>query len=206
MPCFLDDEITRGSVIEKRLREHGLSIERNALTYLSSHLSGDRGLVRRELEKLALFVSGEAGPITLAQASACIGDESEHVLDDVANAATAGQTADLAKALDRCMAAGERDIAVLRALSRHLQRLHAASAARDGGESIDMAIAGLRPPIFFKQKAAFAAQLRSWTTGRLGGALEVALDAERSCKSTGTPGNLICERTLFQIASGARRQ
>ncbi|MDP7343796.1 MAG: acetamidase/formamidase family protein, partial [Alphaproteobacteria bacterium] len=42
-----------------------------AMAYLVANLGGDRGLSRRELEKLALYV-GQPGPVTLAQAEACV--------------------------------------------------------------------------------------------------------------------------------------
>lgn len=204
LPCYVDDDISRERIIEETLREEGKAIDGTALGYLSSHLGGDRGVARRELEKLLLYLSGEFGPITLQQTVDCIGDESEHVLNDVAVAAGSGRTSDLLRAYDRCVAAGQQDIAILRALSRHLQRLHAVSVARDAGAGVEKAMSDLRPPVFFRDKAGFADQVSKWTTVRLERALNITLNSERSCKSSGMPGDLICGRALFQIAAAAR--
>ena len=53
-------------------------------------------------------------------------------------------------------------------------------------------------------KAQFTAQVSKWTSLRLQDAIGIVMNAERSCKSTGVPGGLVCERTLFQISSAAR--
>ncbi len=205
VPCYLDDDAARERLIRETLRSGGREIEPSALAYLSPRLSGDRALVRRELDKLALYAWDSHGPVTREMAADCIGDEAEHVLEDVALAAAAGSFSELARAYDRCVAAGQQDVAVLRALARHLQRLHAVSAARDAGGSVEKAMSALRPPVFFKSKAAFAAQVAKWTTVRIEEASDLVLRAERSCKTTGMPGGPICERTLFRIAGAARR-
>ena len=204
VPCYLDDDVARENLIRETLGGYGKEVEQPALAYLSSRLSGDRALSRRELDKLALYALDRDGAVTREMAADCIGDEAEHVLEDVAVAAAAGAPAELARAYDRCVASGQQEIAVLRVLARHLQRLHAVSVAGDAGESVEKAMSSLRPPVFFKSKAAFKAQVAKWTTARIEEALQVVLRAERSCKTTGMPGRTICERTLFGIAVAAR--
>ena len=205
VPCYPDDDDARARLIRETLRAGGKEIEPAALEYLSRRLGGDRALARRELDKLALYALDRDGAVTREMAAECVGDEAERALEDVALAAAAGDVAELARAWDRVVAAGQRDVAVLRALARHLQRLHAVSVARDSGASVERAMAALRPPVFFRSKAAFAAQIAGWTTARIEEALDAASRAERSCKTTGTPGGLVCERTLFRIAGAARR-
>tara|TARA_A100001037_G_scaffold95909_1_gene87320 strand:- start:13275 stop:14300 length:1026 start_codon:yes stop_codon:yes gene_type:complete len=206
LPCYADDDVSRGRVIDGILRDAGREAELPALDYMAARLGGDRGIARRELEKLLLYVIDEEGKITLEQTADCIGDESEHVLDDVATATCTGDMTELSRAYDRCVATGQTDISILRALYRHLQRLHETSIARDRGVDVAKAMSKLRPPVFFKDKAKFSAQVSKWTTVRLEDAMGIVLNAERLCKSTGMPGDLVSERALFQIASATRRR
>ncbi len=206
LPCYADDDVVRGSVIDGMLLEAGKEAEPSALEYLTAHLAGDRGVARRELEKLLLYTLEDSGKLTPEQITACIGDESEHVLEDVAKAACSGNMIELSRAYDRCIATGQLEISILRALFRHLQRLHETSIARDHGDDVGQVMSKLRPPVFFKDKAQFAAQISKWTTDRLQDAMGIVMNAERSCKSTGVPSQLVCERVLFQISSAARRR
>ena len=50
-------------------------------------------------------------------------------------------------------------VTVIRAMLRHLQRLHLLAARIAGGGSVDEAIRGARPPIFFKQQDSYRRQL-----------------------------------------------
>lgn len=204
IPCYEDNEAVRERLIEDMLRSGDRTADRRTIDFLASQLSGDRGVARREIEKLLLFCDDQPGPVTLDQVASCVGDESEHVLEDVAMAAASGRLGELTVAYDRCLAAGQAEVSILRALSRHLQRLHTVSIRRDDGATVENAMGGLRPPVFFKVKAAFAGQVSFWTSVRLQHALDIVLKAERSCKTTGMPSGSICERTLFQIASAAR--
>ena len=51
LACYLDDDFERERVLEGYIRDEGKSVEKSALSYLASHLSGDRALARRELER-----------------------------------------------------------------------------------------------------------------------------------------------------------
>ena len=60
----------------------------------------------------------------------------------------------------------------------------------DRGSTLDDALRQMRPPLHFKQKDAFAAQCRLWTTGRLAEALRrisVAAKAARLSSSLEEP-------------------
>ena len=205
LACYLDDDFAREEILEGLVRSEGKTIERPALAYLASHLRGDRALARREVEKLLLYTLNDTGHVTLQQSTDCVGDESEHVLDDIAMAVCSGNSLNVSRAYDRCIATGQPEISILRSLARHLLRLHIVSTAHDLGAKLDDAISALRPPVFFKEKAVFTGQAKKWTTVRLQRALDIVLSAERSCKTTHAPGHLICERTLLQVASAAGR-
>ena len=126
-------------------------------------------------------------------------------LDDVAYAAAAGDRAELDRALNRVYFEGTNPIAVLRAATRHFQRLHFASGMIARGQSADKVLEALRPPLFFKTKPKFRAQLKIWPLERIGAAFELLMEAELQCKTTGMPAGTICARALMRIAQAARK-
>ncbi len=70
--------------------------------------------------------------------------------------------------------------------------------------SVDAALAGARPPIFWKQKDQFKDMLRRWSPDRLAAALALLQAAELRCKSGGaTPDAALCRAVLAQVAAMA---
>lgn len=204
LPCYVDEGDGLESVIRSTLLRHDLSVTDDAVAFLAQNLVGDRMLVRGELDKLALYCVG-AKEVSLDDAQECVGDSAEADLDDVAYAAAGGDQAALDRALKRVAADGASPITVLRAAARHFHRLHFAASLMAGGAGVDRAIAALRPPLFFKRKDAFRAQLARWSPNTLVDALEALAAAEADCKTTGLPAQTISERALIALAARAGR-
>lgn len=206
--CYLDDESTLADVIRDSLRQAKLEVASDALEFLVGRLGGDRMLTRRELEKLAIYcapLNGEAGKVTLADAEACVGDSSEQGVDDIAMAVARGDIAELDRTYERVTREGTHAIAILRAVSRHFERLHFVAGKMAEGANADGAIKALRPPLFFKTLTPFKMALRQWPASNIGRALELLLKAEMDCKTTGMPSEAITARVLMQLATAARR-
>ena len=205
LPCYRDSTDALERLITATLREVGLGVEPDAVAYLLANLGGDRQVSRRELEKLSSYMgAGSRREVSLADAMASIGDVSAMTLEDLAFSVAAGDHGALERRLRRSLDEGTSPVQVLRAATRHLTRLHLASAARDQGSGIEQAIRDLRPPVFFKRTESFKAQLRAWSTGRLGTALQILLNAEIDCKTTGLPAHAVYGRALMRIAQAAR--
>lgn len=203
LPCYPDEGDALGRVIEETASALGLSIEPEALRYLVATLGGDRLMTRSEIEKLALYMGGEKR-ITLAHAEACIGDSSILTLDGIAMAATGGDMAAVERGLARAYLEGAVAVPVLRAMARHLQRLHLVAGAKERGDSVERALQAMRPPLHFKIEKAISSQCRKWPTARIAQAMEIVLEAERACKTTGLPAEAICSRALMRVAWAAR--
>ncbi len=201
--CYHDEGAALEGLIRSVLSHNEQRAEPAALAYLLANLGGDRGLSRRELEKLALYV-GQPGPVTLAQAEACIGDGAAHVTDDVVMAVGAGDFTALDLSLERSFNSGVAPITLLRATARHFQRLRLASDRVKNGAEVKQALQSLKPPVFWKLRDGFAWQLRSWSAARLDKALEIITETELQCKSSGLPDRAVCARALLRIAQAAR--
>jgi DNA polymerase-3 subunit delta len=201
--CYLDEGAGLERVIEDALQGHGLRAGTDALAWLARTLGADRGVTLGEVEKLGLYCAG-AKEVTLEDCRAVVGEAAAHELEDAVYAAGGGDATALDRALTRAFQEGVSPITVLRAAQRHIQRLHLVAGQVAAGGSLDAAVKGLRPPVFFKLADRFRAQARNWTPDRLATALDLLTDAELGAKTTGKPDRLICQRVLMQIATAAR--
>lgn len=204
VPCYADDEGSLGRVIRETLAADALAVSEEAADFLAANLGSDRAVTRAELAKLALYARG-AGRVELADAMAVVGDSAAMSLEDLGFAAAGGATAELDRALERCLQAGQSEVAVLRAVSRHLLRLQLVAARTAKGEAVDAAMRALRPPVFYQRQAQFRRQVQNWPLARIGRALDLVLAAELACKSTGMPAAAVCGRALMQISALGRQ-
>jgi len=201
--CYPDSARDLALVIREAFAAHRIAASRDATDFLVQHLGEDRMLTRAELEKLTLY-AGDGGHIELDEARAVIADSAALSLDDALLAAAEGEAAALDRALARVFQEGESPVTVIRALLRHLQRLHLLAARVAGGSSVEEAIRAARPPIFFKEHDSYRRQLGRWSTARLRRALERIAEAEFRMKLTGLPAETICREAMFALAREAR--
>ncbi len=202
LACYTDDDRQLSRVIEQTLGQHGMTIAPDARDYLVEQLGSDRMVTRNELEKLAVYVD-QKGDITLDDARACIGDSAGVSLDAVVYAVGEGNFSALETALRRVLTEGIQPIQILRAMARHLQRLQLAAGYVQQGQSPEQAVKALRPPVMFMFVDRFRHQLSLWPVSRLSDAVDLILETELSCKTTGMPAELLCHRTLLRLTQGA---
>ena len=201
--CYPEEGRTLETTIRDTLRQAGVTIEPDALSWLSGQLGADRAATRAELEKLALY-AGPAGRVDLDAAMACVGDLSGLSLDDALFAATMGDVAATDRALELAIAEGAAPVQVLRAGIMHLQRLQRARIAMDeSGLSASDVTKALRPPLFFRRVAAFNRALGLWSSAAMSAAINGLVEAERGCKRTGWPDQLLCRNAMLVVARRA---
>jgi DNA polymerase-3 subunit delta len=201
--CYPDNARDLAAVIRDTFAAHRIVAGRDAIEFLVAHLGGDRLLTRAELEKLTLY-AGEGGRIELADVQAVVSDSAALSLDNAILAAAEGDAAALDRTLARVFQEGESAVTIIRALLRHLQRLDVLAIQLGGGMSIDTAIRGARPPIFFKQQDSYRRQLARWNDARLRQALDRIAEAEFRMKQTGLPAETLCREAMFAVAQMAR--
>jgi DNA polymerase-3 subunit delta len=179
-------------------KELGLAFDRGAEETFLSALPSDRGLARQEIEKLALYAHGLGRAISVEDLEALMANEAESALDAASLAAAQGQAARAVEALARIDALS--GISALRALLRRLHQLRDARALIDGGMSPTDAVAKLRPPVFWKERDAVAAQARLWNAKKLNAAYDVLWTAELRSKTAGAPQELIAADAYRGVA------
>jgi len=201
--CYPDSLRDLSDVVRDALRAEGLSIAPDALEDAVSRLGSDRGVTRREIEKLLLYMHGHK-QVTLEDIRAVMGDEAEARSESACDAAGNGDLVKLDRELERLWVSDTQPAQVLRSAMGHFQKLLQTREGAARGESIDNVMKRLRPPVHFSRATSFKAQAQRWSSDRLGEALDMLLDAESLTRTTGVPAEAVTGRTLMNIAAMAR--
>ena len=195
---YEETEAERAQFAKALARELKLDFERDAEEALLANLPPDRGLARNEIEKLALYAEGLGRKLSAADIAALLPGENESALDAASLAAANGRADEAVETLARIDALS--GISALRALLRRLQQVRDARAMIDDGASPSDAVARLRPPVFWKERDAVAAQARLWSAKKLNAALDVLWAAELRSKVAGAPQELIAADAYRNVA------
>ncbi len=185
-------------------REQGLRLTANVDQRLVALCGGDRAVLAREIEKLALYLDAspahpqEAG-VDDVEAIGAANDDPD--LSGLTDAVLNGKTAATAEHLAALSAEGIDGIAVLRALNKRVHLLVKLRAEMASGKAVDALVA----PLFWKERGPISAQLGRWSPDRLAIVAGRLLEAERGIKSARSVGPLIADAELTLIARAARR-
>ena len=203
--CYIDDEKDLLRLIRENLNADGLQIEHDATLWLAANISGDRLKVRSELEKLMTYKGlntpdMDKNPISLADVQACCGEAGALDIDDLVYNVAGNQAGLALKKFNQLIEEGVSFIVVLRALQSHFRRLHLSKVKMQTGQSVEQAMKALSPPIFFKQEAAFKAQLNRWSLEGLNKTLQKLMQLEAQCKQTGVPVETLCAQAVLGIS------
>jgi DNA polymerase-3 subunit delta len=200
--CYPEEGRALTETISAVLAAGGVGVDADALTWLSDQLGADRVATRQEVEKLALY-AGPGGRVDLDAAMACVGDMAGLSLDDALFAATEGDVAMADRALELAAAEGATPVGIIRASLMHLQRLHRVRLSMDDGRSAADAAKAARPPIFFRRVGAFTRALGLWSSASLTAAMAGLAEAERACKRTGAPDEVLSRSAVLTLARRA---
>jgi len=201
--CYADSARDLADVVQGELRALGFALAPGAVEEAVGRLGSDRGVTRRELEKLALYAHGQSqiGPDDVR---AVLGDEAQARSESAFDAAGSGDYARLDLELERLWAADTAPAQVIRGAMGHFQRLMLAKEGMARGDAIDAVMRKFFPPVHFSRADSFKAQARNWNAERLAEALDLLLEAEALSRTTAIPAEAVTGRTLLSIAAMAR--
>ena len=120
LPCYEADARQVSQLRRDQLAAEGFRIEATALVAAVARLTTDRGIMRREIERLVLYkgprgsagFSADTALITLDDVDAALGDQSSLTLDSLIDAVALGR---VAAAIKRSRAHGRRANPAVRA-------------------------------------------------------------------------------------------
>ncbi|MFI4950166.1 MAG: DNA polymerase III subunit delta [Caulobacterales bacterium] len=204
IPCYEDEPGDVARQVREALARDGLSLTAEALALFVARMPRERGVARQEIERLALFLGPGSGTTAApGDLEPFLGVEPEASLADAAADAFGGRLADAQAGMRRAAQEGEAGPAAVRAMGMHLGRLRRAlTLARNGAGLQEAAKAA---GVFWKQEREFLRQARSWTLEELDRVQPEILNADRLCKTAGSPDQLVAERLALAVAGRARR-
>ncbi|MGV6802057.1 MAG: DNA polymerase III subunit delta [bacterium] len=212
LPCYDQSPQDVKEMITQALQQEDLQIEEAALGALLQLLGTDRGIGRSELNKLILYKGPKAvreaaadPMITLEDITACLTDNQEHTIFEIANIVALGRVKELSAALKSAVASGVNPVTILIFLQRLFNRLYTAQGFMADGLPADTAMKKLRPPVFYNEQGMFKQLLRKWNKPRLEMAIKLLLEADFQAKTTGLPQLELVERTALRLAVIAAR-
>jgi len=192
--CYTDDSKTLEALIHKELSsEAGIQqVTPDAMSYMLSHLGGDRGITRSFLQKIALYVS-DKHVVDLEDVEKCLPDTSASSADDYMYSLTAGHINQTMIALDRLLYAGADANMLVRMLYIHFTRL------------LTAVVDGQLPKLFWKVADKFNMAVKIWPEVEIVNVLSKLNDLEKMCRTNGLqPEVLIRDFSLKLSVRGAK--
>ena len=202
--CYEDETGDVARMTREALAADKVGLTADALERFVARLPRERGLMRQEIERLALYIGpGSGRTLDLEGLEAHLGVEPDASLQDAALDAFGGRADKAQSALRRAFAEGESAVSALRQLSLQLQKLRriAVLTANGAGAKEAAKAAG----VFWKQEAEMLRQARAWRLELLEEVHEALYAADAAVRSTGSPDQLLAERAVLEIAARARR-
>jgi DNA polymerase-3 subunit delta len=189
-------------------REAGLSVTPDIARRLAAACNGDRAILAREIEKLALYVDAapdrprEVGHDALDALGAAV---QEGDMGQLVDAVLDGRLDAVEAALTELAADGIEGIPLVRALLRRLLQLGQYRADMAKGRSAADVMATSGKALFWKDKASVERQLGRWQADKIETAISRLTHVELAIKASGSAGPILLDQELFAIGRAAQR-
>ena len=206
--CYQPDRRALVGIAMAAADEQGLRLGNAEAQLLIDLVSGDQALMRRELEKIALYL--DAGrdrqrQVTAADIAALGAATHEEDVSEVINTALGGKVRELPAMFSTAAAVGVAEIRIIRALAIRASQLARLRAEVDAGAHPATVVSARSSGVFWKEQAAVTAQLHIWDSVRIARLMSRLLDCERSLKASGTAGGVLFRKLVTDIAHQAAR-
>ena len=187
--------------------EQGLRLAPGTAARLVTAAGGDRAVMAREIEKLALFL--DAAPDRPAELDHAALDAIGAALDEAeatraVEALVEGRPDRLAEELARLGEAGISPIPWLRQIVRRLVALAEMRAEIARGEPADTVMK--RHRVFFREEEATARALRRWNPAMLAAAIVRLRAAERAVMAPGNAGPVLADEAVLTLTKALARR
>ncbi|WP_260581553.1 DNA polymerase III subunit delta [Sphingopyxis sp. PET50] len=206
--CYQPDRRALIGIAMSAAEDQGLRLGNAEAQLLVDLVSGDQALMRRELEKIALYLdaaSDRQRQVTAADIAALGAATHEEDVSEVINVALGGKVRDLPAMFATAAAVGVAEIRIIRALAIRAAQLARLRAEVDAGAHPATVVSARSSGVFWKEQGAVTAQLHIWDSVRIARLMTRLLDCERSLKASGTAGGVLFRKLVTDIAHQAAR-
>lgn len=188
-------------------RMRGLRLTRGAAATLGANCLGDRAILEREIEKLALYLDAAPDRPRDADevATGAIGaDLAAADTGRLVNAVLNGDVVTATQEL-REIDANNDWVPAIRALQRRLLLLARLRSQVDAGKSPNAAVAALGKALFHTEHPPVTTQVTRWSSAKIATASARLFAAEGATMASGTAGDVIAAQEMIAIARVAQR-
>lgn len=204
--CYIPEGPEAARLATGIAREHGVRLTGDTAAAMVEAAGGDRAVLTREVEKLALYL--DAAPERPREADAAIlaaigANLSESEMSSAIAAVIDGDPAGLGPELAAIEGAGTA-IPLLRSLERRLIALADMRGEVDEGASVDSVVE--RHRVFWKEKASTVRALRHWSSGQIAVGLQRVRRAERALMAGGGAVSTSAMYDVLGLARAAGRR
>ncbi|MFN7039452.1 MAG: DNA polymerase III subunit delta [Alphaproteobacteria bacterium] len=195
--CYTEENQALRSFISNYLKKHNFTYENGVIEQLEELISGDRFIIKNELDKLMTYV-GDRKNIQLSDIENCNINLINASMEEFCQYLICRDVKSI-NIFTYLLEENISPISIIRNIVRYIIRLYQAKLEMEKGKTIKDAISTLSPALFFKQVPIFTKALNIWSVKELINLLENLTQLEIACKKTGTPVKLICERLLINL-------
>ncbi|HEX4695366.1 DNA polymerase III subunit delta [Sphingomonas sp.] len=204
--CYVPDGANADRMVVGIAREHGLRPTQRAVRRLMAASGGDRAVIAREVEKLALYLDAaadrprELDDDALDALGADLGDTQ---MSDVVDAALEGRVQDIARELGRFADSGGSAIPLLRQIVRKLMTIAAMRAEVESGADAIATVKKRR--LHFREEASTIRLVQRWRSSEIAAAIERLRRAERGLMSASSAGEILSAVAITETTRRAAR-
>ncbi len=194
LPCYTDDARSLATLIRKELSaDAGIEqITPDAMSYMTSHLGGDRGITRGFLAKIALYVADKK-IIELEDVEKCLPDTGAADIDDFLYSLTAGYVTQTMQALDRLLYDNAEPNMLVRMLDAHFKKL------------LTAVVDGQLPRLFWKVADKFNRAIKFWSPDDITAVLVRLNELEKQMRTTGMPPDILLRDFSLKLVARAAK-
>lgn len=153
-------------LVEQLLAADNLRIGPDALARFMELAGTSRGLVRREVEKLALYALGRER-VSMEDVEAVCGNDTGATASDLADAVFGGEVEEADRLFHDLVRGGDDAGRLLGSVHQQALKLQEFRLAIDRGAQAEQVLKQARPPVFFKRQRMILTQLRAWSLSDL---------------------------------------
>ena len=192
--CYTDDSKTLEALIHKELSaQSGIrQVTPDAMSYMLSHMGGDRGITRSFLQKIAIYVS-DKHVVDLEDVEKCLPDTSATSADDYMYSLTAGHINQTMVALDRLIYSGADANMLVRMLYNHFSKL------------LTAVVDGQLPKLFWKVADKFNSAIKIWPEKEIVTVLSKLNDLEKMCRTNGMQPEILIRDFSLKLSVRAAK-
>lgn len=183
----------------ERATLRGRVLRPDAAALLAEAIGRDLGAIDTALERLSLFVDGEA-PIEVAHVEQVVPHTRTHTVWELVDAVAERRPALVLAHAQVLLDQGEAPLKLLSMVVRQFRQLLVGRSVRAAGGSADEAAAAAGVPPF--RARTFASQVERYSGAELLRALERLAETDRSLKSSKLPGELLFQAALLDLCAG----